>query len=201
MIKKERQRLILLAMAINGTLTNMDPANDWVDGEYGVLWILMVVMNYIDCGANSSIQLTGTGTVSLWFKATSAFSGSTGVAKFLMAGGPREFYFSASSSKLFYFLSDDATSVYSNSGSWDTNWHHAAVTSDGTIVYMYIDGVRQSQTASLGALNFFSNGSNLVIGRSSSSFPGIIDDVRIYNYALTADQIKEVMNYGSVYLK
>ena len=43
-------------------------------------------------------------------------------------------------------------------------------------------------------------GGNLYIGETSSgnrAFNGTIDDVRIYNYALTAEQIKQIYNAGA----
>ena len=59
----------------------------------------------------------------------------------------------------------------------DTNWHMVTVVSDTAI------------TANL-----------IYLGRVSTSYyTGQIDDPRIYNYALTATQVKELYNQGSVY--
>ena len=55
--------------------------------------------DYIDCGNDSSIQLTTVGTIDMFFKPTSSFSGNTGTQKHLLSGGPSYFYFSSSSSK------------------------------------------------------------------------------------------------------
>lgn len=182
----------------NGTLTNMDPANDWVSGKMGNALDFDGSNNYVTCGSGASIQLAKNGSVCLWFKPAVAFSGNTGTQKHLMSGGPREFYFSGSTSLLYYFLSDDSTGIGSNSGSWNTNWHHVCTTSDGTTLRMYIDGVAQNSTASLGTSNFFGNTGALTINKSVSPFAGQIDDVQVYNYALTAQQVKQVYNGGAV---
>lgn len=153
--------------------------------------------DYVDAGNNISIQLGKTGTVSLWFKAASSFSDSTGEKKTLMYGGPWEFYFSGDSSLLLYYLSDGMANVSSNRTSWDTNWHFVSVTSDGITAYMYIDGVRQTSSASLGSLNFFANIENLTFGESNNdSFSGTIDDVRVYNRALSKEEIRRLYNMG-----
>jgi hypothetical protein len=155
------------------------------------------VTSYVDCVNNESSRLGSTGTVSIWFKPTTAFSGAQALQKHLMRGGPSYFYFSSSSSKLHYFLADGIVNVGSDSGSWDTNWHNVTVTSDGAILKMYIDSIVQQSTANAIGINFFINDSaNLRIGHISNSFPGKLDEVRIYNAALTISQIQEQYRAG-----
>jgi len=77
-------------------------------------------------------------------------------------------------------------------------WHLVGMTWDGTNVKVYVDGKlgntctdTDTMTNSIG---------NLSIGAyESGSYPfqGQIDDVRIYNYALTPYQIKNIMNQGA----
>jgi hypothetical protein len=184
-----------------GTLTNMDGATDWVAGKINTALDFDGSNDYVTCGSGASLQLAKNGSVCMWFKSAAAFSGNTGTQKHIMGGGPREFYFSASSSYLHYFLSDDSTGVGSNSGSWDTNWHHVCATADGTTLRMYIDGVAQTATASIGANNFFGNTGALTINKSSSPFAGLMDDVRVYNYGLTPLQVKDIYNNGAVGFK
>jgi hypothetical protein len=54
---------------------------------------------------------------------------------------------------------------------------------------MFIDGVQQSTVANQSGKNFFGNTGNFRIGKSSPAFPGLIDDVRIYNRALSAAEV------------
>ncbi len=79
----------------------------------------------------------------------------------------------------------------------DNLWHHVAVTYDGQTVRCYIDGVennrRQRTTGPLSKCDW-----DLCIGNSVVdygwgellAFDGLIDEVRIYNRALSADEIK-----------
>ena len=69
---------------------------------------------------------------------------------------------------------------------------------------LYIDGVYQGQ-ANISSLGTVSNGGNVVISSyllgDQRFWHGDLDDIRIYNYALTDKQVKDVMNYGSVFIK
>jgi hypothetical protein len=81
----------------------------------------------------------------------------------------------------------------------DTGWHHAAVTSDGSTVKVYIDGNLQTlsiQTgsntgqwlASISGINQWTVGA-LIRSSSNVYFQGNLDEYRYYNYALTATQV------------
>jgi len=77
-------------------------------------------------------------------------------------------------------------------------WHHVAITGSGnasTIKY-YINGI--DQTATPVSFTWDGIAGDLWIGGEgdSDNFPGIIDEVRIYNRALSADEIKRLYNMG-----
>ncbi len=76
-----------------------------------------------------------------------------------------------------------------------TNWHHVAITRSGTTVTLYIDGEPSGTGTQTGTLRNDSFG--IQIGAdgtwsSISNFKGQIDEARIYNYALTPSQIKDL---------
>ena len=73
-------------------------------------------------------------------------------------------------------------------------WHHAAVTYDGTTLVGYIDGeplVSEERVVE-------SSDGDLIIGKrkntDSQYFAGLMDDVLMYERALSADEIKDIMN-------
>jgi predicted outer membrane repeat protein len=87
---------------------------------------------------------------------------------------------------------DGATKV--NTGEWV---HVAAVLPEGgnstTAVQLYVNGVRETETVTAGAINTkalaaFRIGTN----ENGNYFTGLIDDVRIFDRALTAEEIAEV---------
>jgi hypothetical protein len=108
----------------------------------------------------------------------------------------------------YYVIDDTATPGENRSnGSISLNtWHHIAVVDDDTTNTnnLYIDGVLQGIThvfaGSPENQTLQANDEPFVIGDTTTNqpFPGLIDDVRVYNYALTAKQINEVMNGGDL---
>ena len=85
-------------------------------------------------------------------------------------------------------------SVYTTSTVNDGYWHHIAGIYDGSTAYVYIDGVLDTSAERTGLINV--NDMPVTIGcRATSataverSFNGLIDDVRVYGYGLSTDQI------------
>ena len=94
----------------------------------------------------------------------------------------------------------NSTSVYQEGVISDNDWHHYAVTGDGTTLKLYIDGSVQSSTASLPAATSSSAAYNLRVGHragiAGAPFPGLIDEVAIFSSALSAAQISAIYNIG-----
>jgi hypothetical protein len=78
-------------------------------------------------------------------------------------------------------------------------WQHVAFTYDGTNRKHYINGVQSGTTDTQISGNLDALGSLLTIGYDASTryFDGQIDDVRVYNYPLTKEQIANVVNENS----
>lgn len=101
----------------------------------------------------------------------------------------------------------DAAALSSNSTTLnDGNWHHFAtvvttdtVTSGNNTITLYIDGVLDQGTISRNGSGYGAVAQNLRIGYTEGGggyFNGSIDEVRIYNTALTAAQIQALYNQG-----
>jgi hypothetical protein len=73
----------------------------------------------------------------------------------------------------------------------DENWHHIAGVYDGSKLYMYQDGLDVDSKSLRGSIN--SNWSQVLIGENGQApnryWNGLIDEVRIYSRALTAEEI------------
>jgi hypothetical protein len=84
-----------------------------------------------------------------------------------------------------------------------TSWVHVAVTadgSDGEVDNFYINGKIYELATNDNLHNLNDTSDEFTIGRradNSDECDGQIDDVRIYNYALTQQQINDIYNYGS----
>ena len=97
----------------------------------------------------------------------------------------------------------NSTDVSSSSAITDTNWHHVGCTVDregnGQV---YIDGKANGSAVSTSGITMATTGAMSIGARgytlAGTYFDGLIDDVKIFNYALTAQQIKTIMNQGAV---
>jgi hypothetical protein len=94
-------------------------------------------------------------------------------------------------------------SVYTPSGAWTPgNWYHLVGTYDGASVKLYVNGALVGEKAAAGSLQDF--GQPVYIGKQypypnegPRCTPGTIDEVSIYNRALTATEVTAIHAAGS----
>lgn len=92
----------------------------------------------------------------------------------------------------------------------DGNWHHIAVTTDGSGTSIYMDGVKltgaaitySSSTDTTAFFDDVTGATTVSLGAYNSGgvggeFDGLIDDVRIYNYAVTESDMSDLYAYRS----
>jgi hypothetical protein len=88
--------------------------------------------------------------------------------------------------------------LYGNKAVNDGKWHHVAGLYDGEKMYIYIDGVVDVSQPASGAIG--TNNHPVYIGENAEMterfWNGLIDDVRVYNYALSEGQITALYNEG-----
>ena len=93
--------------------------------------------------------------------------------------------------------------IFGGSGTWISGtsaspvnaWTHVALTYDGATLKLYVNGVQAASQARTGAVQTNTNplriGGNIPYGEF---FQGLIDEVRVYNRALTQAEIQTDMN-------
>lgn len=159
---------------------------------------------------NYTHNFTNGFSASAWFKTTSsttnlqtilanggADSGTIGISLRVTAAGQILFEGSKGTSGTWNF------STTSNKIVNDGIWHFITATWDGTTntnaVKLYIDGILDRQITALASVGNSSITLNIgrIPGGGVSYFDGKIDDVQIFNYALTANQVKSLYNQGS----
>ncbi len=78
----------------------------------------------------------------------------------------------------------------------DGKWHHVAGVYDGSKMYLIIDGEVDSSQSASGRIN--TNSQPVYIGNNAEMnarfWNGSIDDVRVYNYALTKEDVAALSN-------
>jgi hypothetical protein len=78
-------------------------------------------------------------------------------------------------------------------------WHHIVATYNGTLMQLYVDGVEQVSSAATGSIPYDNNpvligaDSNQVDHTPDAGWNGTIDDVLIYNRALSQTEIAQII--------
>ena len=142
--------------------------------------------DYFDAGNSISVA-TGNHSISFWLKYTST---SNVVIMEKGSGSTGELAFQVDGSGKIYWYGGPTYAVYINELTNDGNWHHVVAIADGSSSYMYLDGVLKTTAGN--KIQSSSNTSNFYIGgrQTNYNFAGSIDEVAIFDKALTADQIK-----------
>jgi len=185
----------------NGTLyngTNICGGTDacplWVDGKYGRAVSFDGINDYILIG-NSTIFNTQPFTAAIWIN----YSGGDGYKTAIHKGSDtdREWgilrYTSTNGGQITAYIYNSANSQFelrSDVVPELNRWYYTVLTFDGSIAKLYIDSALKVSKSIAGPRKITVN--NLVIGSMSdlvNFWNGTIDDVRIYNRALTDEEI------------
>lgn len=145
-------------------------------------------------------------TLTTWFKHTTASAQEIILSKYAAAGYK---IVMESDGDITCGLDYDATWTPTDSATStlatydDGNWHHIACIKTGaTSLSLYIDGILIGSDSSLTATNILTNADPLYLGidddGATNDFTGTLDDVRIYRYPLTLQQIRTVMGEGAL---
>jgi len=197
--------------ANHGTMTDMDPGTDHVAGRFGNALDFDGSNDNVSAGSEDIYDFNGDFAISVWFK-TSDVTGNDVLlgradADYNLDTGEHGYYLllndDSGTDYVVFDVGGEADATYDGQLRWagasDNEWHHAVGVKSGNSEYLYIDGnLEMSANVNVGDMS--ASGETLYIGNSRgafSYFEGQIDDVRIYNYALTEQQIKDVMNQGS----
>ncbi|MCX9082423.1 MAG: hypothetical protein OIN83_09520, partial [Candidatus Methanoperedens sp.] len=153
----------------------------------------------IDAGNGSSLNITHNITIEAWVKPKQI--GTQYIVKKAFIGSTNGYELSlASSGKAFFRVNQKASSntfrvdTLSNYPTDNTTWIHLVGVYNGTNISIYLNG--NLSNSKLGPSNILSNMDNLKIGAPDGTgfFIGAIDEVRIWDRALTPQEIQASYN-------
>ena len=96
--------------------------------------------------------------------------------------------------------STTALDILSTTTISDTDWHHYALTFDGTTGRMYVDGSLDSTQTTTNSVSTANSSYSLKLGSEGSGvsfFNGNVDELAIFNRVLTADEVSYLYNSGT----
>jgi hypothetical protein len=192
----------------NGALVSMSTTTSPAIGKLGQALNFNGTNSYINIPRTAVLEPSSAVTVSAWIKPSVAGASQALDGKILEKANRPSAPFvsydltinSAGSGKLSFELSTGGslTVLQSNTIPSANKWYHLVGVYDGTNMYTYIDGVQQTSIAKSGSITYASQ--NLYIGSTggtpSSFFNGTIDDARIYNRALSTQEVQQLYLTG-----
>jgi len=181
--------------AHNGTLLG---DTSWVDVITGGALAFDGDGDYVDIGKEPNFDIKNQITVSAWIK-VGAFDREW---QTIVAKGDRAWRLQRNwgESTLEFACSGlvvpgtDWGQIYGTTDVNDGHWHHVAGVYDQEKIYLYIDGNLDASAEAPGTIRV--NDEPVYIGENSQTpnrfWNGLIDDVRIYSYALSTEEISEI---------
>jgi hypothetical protein len=179
----------------------------WVQGFLGDALQFNGLNDYVDLGTPADLYLPGTYTYCAWFKSARDIAANSGSQYLLCIGTRSDLCFGVADGvgadgdlSLHYY--DTAATFHAVSVGqtvWQAGeWHMVAATKDASGHKIYLDGeLKNSDTNTLddnyATTRMISLGARGWTDPKIAFFNGALDDVRIYNRALTADEIQQTM--------
>ena len=178
----------------NGTL-NGDAK--WTQGKIGGAIELDGSGDFVQIADKSAFDIAGQVTVACWVNIRSVPAEYTAIvtkgdSSWRLSTAQRERKFHCSVNNYNSIILDGSTEVAVN------QWHHVAAVYDGQQMCIYVDGKLDATKPWKGGIA--RNNFDVLIGENAEQkgrfFDGLIDDVRIYNYALKEVDIMALYNEG-----
>jgi hypothetical protein len=175
----------------NGTLQN---GTTFASGRVGMAFSFNGAYpsgGYVSVLNDPAFNVSNKLTLEAWIKPTD------GASRYIMTKGEDSFFLAVGGN----YAAGNQLSLYLNgvSGGWlygtsdlvtDGKWHHVAATYDGATIALYVDGRLENSFARSGTVP--AGTSPIAIGARPgvNYFAGLMDEIAIYNRALTATEIK-----------
>ena len=164
--------------------------------------------DFVDCGNDDSLNL-GVFTVSFWanMPETQGWNHMVSKGSHVAGGTPGSVNWGvmvySNEEKFLYEVFEDTTWTGISSPISLNDWHHVVATYDGDNMELLIDGeskgVQSGVNVKLDASRSFRIGGIATAGAVPGNFfNGSIDEVALFNVALTVEDIQKIMNDGLV---
>ncbi len=192
----------------NGTISNTNPGIDnctgncsgWTTrGKFGYGMWFDGVNDYVNMGSDASLNLSNAWTIEAWIKKNSTHQGAI-ISNYNSAGDNAQYHLEVGMDDKLMLLSDAgaATGYIGSSILQNDVWYHVAGTYYGSTWSLYLDGIAETLSGNSDPPPASGFGDTTIgrAGDTSTYFNGTIDEVRIFNRALSEEEINASYNAG-----
>ena len=190
----------------DGTSSGMDSSNlvvsdlQQTSGYSPYALSLDGIDDYLNCGNDSSLQITGAMTISYWVKGTSTH-GAAGVGTIIDSNNPGYLLGPSTTGTISFGVALTSSSAFfipTTQQITTTDWHHiVGVYTPSVSMKIYIDGqLSKTETSSIPSSQYAA-GNDFIIGyRPCCKIDGQISNVAVWNTDLSSTQVTEIFNEG-----
>jgi len=137
-------------------------------------------------------------SISAWFKSDDTATAAQAIvsSRINSIGSSQGLDLNISSDFLFARIYNNGATQVTTAFTDTAGWHHVAMTYNGTTLEMYLDGVSKGTATGV----YTNSAANWLIGKwnaGANYFNGKIDEVAIFDYALSERQIKQDIYEGT----
>ena len=188
----------------NGRLNNTATSSVRVSGKIGQGLSFDGSNDYVNIGNSTTYYFNGTlpFAISLWFKHNGNARAMISRYNAGVVGNWEFFLTNSGGVKLRALREITPYTITGNTVLNSNTWYHGVFLYDGVNMQLFLNGERDATPVASGNISADQSNLSVVIGSEPNNgvpgqiFDGLIDDVRVYNRALTADEIKRLYNLG-----
>ena len=177
---------------------------EWNVGRFGKALKFDGVSSYVNCGMDTSLDITDNLTIVAWIKEDGEQTGWPRVVARENAGaGHRQYALCYSNAQEIRAIADTEGGAFCDIIGPELNgdWHHLAATYSDQTMELFLDGVSVGKSEGSGSLVSEGEIGNVAIGKTAHGalqdfFRGTIDEVAIFSVALNKDEINSIMKNG-----
>lgn len=175
-------------------------AGNWTSGAInGAISFDGSPSNFANVGSNSVYNFTANTdfSVAFWMYPVAIATNDVIVSRGMNGGGGWYIQIDSSGLKIKFVTNNPITSTISSNVISNLSWYHVAAIKSGNLASIYINGAETGYSARPPMSPVTSYSGNLTFGRYNNGSPSyepsmLLDDVRIFNKALNADEVLKI---------
>ena len=207
----EGSGLVAADKTVNGNNGILSSGVQWTTGQSGSGVRFDSVNDYVKVTTRTGLNFNGDFSVAMWINPSDWKSNEQLFSNGLVRISHRGDW----AGDNVYFLEKIKSTASPGDSAWggwagvktlqplnENNWHSIIGVKSGNTMTIYLDGVKSSQVDVLSGYTTDTStlGDLYIGGDGKTNFNGMIDDVRLWNRALTATEVKNAYQYPPMFL-